>query len=153
MLLYVTLLGLHLLAAVYWVGGMAFAYMVLRPSAGELEPPVRLALWRRVFERFFPVVGGAIVLLLVTGLWMIADVFGGFSGLALYINLMMAIGIIMMLIFFHLVMAPWKRFKAAVDGSDWPAAARQLGQIRMIVGINLILGVITVVIGGTGHFW
>ena len=31
------LLAAHVLAAVYWVGGMAFAYLVLRPAAGELE--------------------------------------------------------------------------------------------------------------------
>jgi len=44
---------LHVLAAVIWVGGMFFAHMVLRPSAGPLEPAVRLSLWSRVFPRFF----------------------------------------------------------------------------------------------------
>ena len=33
------LIALHILAAVVWVGGIFFAYMVLRPSAGPLEPP------------------------------------------------------------------------------------------------------------------
>ncbi len=33
-------LALHLLAATIWVGGMFFAYQILRPVAGEmLEPP------------------------------------------------------------------------------------------------------------------
>ena len=31
-------IALHTLAAVIWVGGMFFAYLVLRPSAGALEP-------------------------------------------------------------------------------------------------------------------
>ena len=35
------LLALHVLAAVIWVGGMFFAYMVLRPSAGPLESASR----------------------------------------------------------------------------------------------------------------
>lgn len=46
---------IHLLAAIVWVGGMFFAYMVLRPAAVEvLEPPARLRLWNVVFRRFFP---------------------------------------------------------------------------------------------------
>ena len=40
---------LHSLAATVWVGGMFFAYVVLRPVAGGLEGPARLALWRGVF--------------------------------------------------------------------------------------------------------
>jgi hypothetical protein len=40
--------------AVVWVGDRFFACMVLRHSVGPLEPAVRLALWHRVFDRFFP---------------------------------------------------------------------------------------------------
>jgi putative copper export protein len=36
-------LVLHILGAIVWVGGMFFAYMVLRPAAGEMEGPTRLA--------------------------------------------------------------------------------------------------------------
>ena len=41
MLLTVLLLAIHLLAAVFWVGGMAFAYWMLRPAAGALEQSQR----------------------------------------------------------------------------------------------------------------
>jgi uncharacterized membrane protein len=58
------LVTLHVLAAVVWVGGMFFAYMVLRQSTGPLEPTVGLVLWHRVFRRFFPWVWASIVLLL-----------------------------------------------------------------------------------------
>ena len=61
------LITLHVLAAVVWVGGMFFAYMVVRQSAGPLEPPLRLLLWHRIFNRFFPWVWASIVLLLVSG--------------------------------------------------------------------------------------
>ncbi|MGN5479437.1 hypothetical protein ACTMU2_28655 [Cupriavidus basilensis] len=48
------LLFLHVTAAVVWVGGMFFAYLCLRPVAGQvLDPPSRLQLWRGVFDRFF----------------------------------------------------------------------------------------------------
>jgi uncharacterized membrane protein len=147
------LLALHILAAVFWVGGMAFAYMILRPAAGLLEPAARLPLWRRVFASFLPWVGVAIVALLVSGFWMIFDPFGGFAGLPLYINLMMATGILMLLLYLHLVFAPWKRFRIAVDAGAWPEAAVQLTRIRVTVGINLLLGAITLVIGATGRYW
>ena len=49
--------------------------------------------------------------------------------------------------------APWKRFREAVDRNAFPEAAKRLNQIRIIVGINLMLGVITIVVGGTGRYW
>ncbi len=122
------LLAVHILSAVFWVGGMAFAHSVLRPAAGALESPMRLPLWRRVFQRFLPWVGISIILLLVSGFWMILMSFGGFAGAALYINLMMAVGIVMMLIFAHLYFAVWPRFRRAVDGGVWPDAAKAIDQ-------------------------
>jgi uncharacterized membrane protein len=146
-------LAIHLVAAVFWVGGMAFAYMILRPAAGPLDPPMRLPLWRRVFARFLPWVGVSVVALLVTGFTMIFQMFGGMANLPLYVNLMMGIGIIMMLLYLHLFFAPWKRFRTAVDRGAFPDAAKALNQIRMLVAINLTLGVITTIIGGTGRYW
>jgi uncharacterized membrane protein len=79
MLLIVLLLAIHLLAAVFWVGGMAFAYWVLRPAAGALEPPARLPLWRRVFASFLPWVAVSIVALLASGFAMVSVMFDGFA--------------------------------------------------------------------------
>ena len=45
--------ALHVLSAVIWVGGMFFAYVILRPATSAMEPPTRLRLWRRVFQKFF----------------------------------------------------------------------------------------------------
>jgi len=143
----------HLLAAVVWVGGMFFAHQALRPAAAALDPGLRLPLWSRVFERFFAWVIAAIVLLLASGYALIFGVYGGFAGLPLYINLMQAIGIIMILLFLHLYFAPWGRLRAAVGRQDWAEGGRQLGQIRTIVTINLILGLIVVAIGGSGRYW
>jgi uncharacterized membrane protein len=143
------LIALHALAAVVWVGGMFFAYMALRPAAGGLDPPVRLALWRRVFERFFLWVWVAVVLLLATGYTM----FLHYRVSGMHVHLMQATGILMMLLFAHLFFAPWRRLKAAVDGKDFAAAARQLNQIRLIVAVNLVLGLVTVVLGSSGRYW
>jgi uncharacterized membrane protein len=143
----------HILSALIWVGGMFFALVALRPATGPLDPPARLGLWLSVLDRFFAWVFAAIGLLLLSGFTMMFSVFGGFAGVRLYINLMMLIGIVMMLLFLHLFFAPWKRFRMAMAAGDHAAAAVQLNQIRIIVTVNLILGLITVAIGSGGRYW
>jgi uncharacterized membrane protein len=146
-------LALHILAAVLWVGGMFFALEVLRPAAGSLEPAVRLSLWRRVFGRFFPWVWAAVAVLLLSGYGMVFWGFGGFARVGLHVHIMQGIGIVMMLAFGHLYFAPWRRFCRAVDAADFAAAAPPLAQIRRIVTLNLLLGLIVVVVGATGRYW
>jgi uncharacterized membrane protein len=147
------LIILHVLAAVVWVGGMFFAYMVLRQSVRPLEPAMRLALWHRVFRRFFPWVWASIVLLLVSGYSMMFLHFGGFAGAGLHIHLMQGTGILMTLVFLHLFFVPWRRFRHAVEREAFPEAAKELDQIRRIVAINLMLGLLTVIAGASGRFW
>ena len=144
---------LHLLAVVIWVGGMFFAYMALRPVAATvLEPPLRLTLWSQTFARFFPWVWGAVILLPLTGYWMILNVFGGFSGLALYIHIMQGLGILMTLIFLHVYFAPYPRLKRAVAAGDFPTAGKQLATIRTLIGTNLIIGLALIVIASGGRY-
>jgi uncharacterized membrane protein len=147
------LVALHALAAVAWVGGMFFAYMVLRPSAGPLEPRLRLALWQRVFSRFFPWVWASIAVLLASGYAMLFLHFGGFKGAGAHIHVMQATGILMMLLFLHLFFAPWRRFSRAVEAGQFDSAAHSLNQMRRIVAINLVLGLITIAAGASGRFW
>ena len=147
------LIALHVLAAVFWVGGMAFAYFVLRPAAGALDPPVRLPLWRRVFARFLPAVGIDIVLLLATGYGMIFMMFGGFRAAPVYVHVMQGVGIAMMLLYLHLIFAPWKKFQAALDAGVLPEAAKSLNQIRVLVAVNLALGVIVIAVATGGRLW
>jgi uncharacterized membrane protein len=147
------LIALHVLAVVVWVGGMAFAYVVLRPSAGPLELETRLALWHRVFRRFFPWVWTSIILLLASGYGMIFFYFGGFAGAGLYIHVMQGIGIVMMLLFIHLFFVPWRRFSHAIEGKHFAEAAKNLDQIRRIVAVNLVLGLVTIIVGASGRFW
>ena len=56
-----------MLCAVIWVGGMFFAYVVLRPSLAVLEPIQRIALHTQVFRRFFLVIWHAMPLILLSG--------------------------------------------------------------------------------------
>ncbi|MEQ6342874.1 MAG: CopD family protein [Gammaproteobacteria bacterium] len=146
-------LPLHLLAAIIWVGGMFFAYMALRPVAATLlEPPQRLPLWSQTFGRFFPWVWSAIVLLPATGLWMIFMEFGGMKNSGGHIHLMLTVGTVMILLFLHVFFVPYRRMNAAIARAELAAAGKYLGQIRRIIGINLILGLITAVVASAGRF-
>ncbi len=144
------LLFLHIAGIVVWVGGMFFAYVCLRPVAAEqLQPPQRMPLWAAVFERFFPWVWAAVVLVLASGLGMISQV--GFAHAPLFHHLMFASGLLMMLIFFHVFFAPFKRLKHNTALHHWREAGAALSQIRKSVGINLMLGVVTIAIATLGR--
>lgn len=148
------LLALHIVAATIWVGGMFFAYVVLRPAVGGIEPaPERPRLWRRVFHRFFLFVSGSVLVLLASGYAMLFLVFGGFAGAGVYIHVMHGIGWIMFLAYGHLRFAVWPKFRDAVDAGDFEQAGARLNLIRKIVHVNLALGMITIIVGATGPYW
>jgi uncharacterized membrane protein len=146
-------LAFHIVAAVIWVGGMFFAYVVLRPGMSPLEPAVRLPLWHRVFSRFFLWVWLSIAVLLASGFAMVFLGFGGFATVGAYVRVMMALGVVMMVIYTYLYIVPWRHFARAVLTADWPAANKHIGQIRLLVGSNLVLGLVTVVIGASGRYY
>lgn len=143
---------LHMLAAIVWVGGMFFAYVVLRPAVGALEPGVRLELWSRTLANFFRWVWVAIVVLVASGLWMVV-IAGGFAVVGVHVHIMLVLGLVMMALFLHLYFAPYRRLRAAVDTADNTSAAAQLGQVRRIVALNLALGLITSIVGSSGSVW
>ena len=66
---------------------------------------------------------------------------------------MLALGILMMLIFLHVYFAPFRRLQRAVDAEDWPAGGKQLAQIRMMIGINLLLGLFTIAVASGGRYF
>jgi uncharacterized membrane protein len=146
-------LAFHIAAAVIWVGGMFFAYVALRPSAGPLEPALRLPLWHRVFGRFFPWVWTSILALLASGYGMVLLGLGGFRGVGLHVHVMQTTGIVMVMLFLHLFFVPWKRFRRAIAAGDLAAAGKNLEQIRILVATNLILGLFTVIVGASGRYW
>jgi uncharacterized membrane protein len=133
------LLFLHLAAAIFWMGGMAFVVLALRPAANaQLQPPVRLALMADVLKRFFAVVIASIAVLLFTGGWLMVQVPGAQAPKGWHA--MAGLGIVMMLVFGHIFFAPWKRLKAAVAAQDWPEGGKRANQIALLVKVNQGLG-------------
>ncbi|MDD5034206.1 MAG: CopD family protein [Methylococcaceae bacterium] len=144
--------ALHLLAAVAWVGGMFFAYQILRPVAASLlEAPLRLELWKNVFARFFPWVEGAIVLLFLSGLWLIRGL-GGMAKVGWHVHLMLLLAIAMTAIFFLIRGKLYRGLRDAVGRQDWTEGAARLGELRKAVGLNLILGLIVIAVAGVGRY-
>jgi len=135
--------ALHLLAALVWVGGMFFAWMVLRPAAvSALEAPARLKLWVEVFRRFFHWVWAAVLVLPITGVGMLQLRFAGFESAPRYVHIMMGLYIAMLALFLRVQVLQLPELRRAVAAEDWPSGGAVLGRIRRLVGINLILGLV-----------
>lgn len=132
------LLFLHIAGAIFWMGGMAFMVMALRPALGALQPPQRLPLLVEVLKRFFVVVMVSIVLLLATGGMLLMQATGGATPRGWHA--MAGLGLVMMLVFGHIFFAPWRRFRQAVAAQDWPEAGKRMQQIALLVKFNLGLG-------------
>ena len=145
-------LFLHLAGVVVWVGGMFFAWMCLRPVAAvQLEPPARLRLWAAVFARFFPWVWGAVSMIFLSGLLtMLAT---GMKYAPLLWHLMLLVGLTMSAIFIYLSVVPYGKLKVAIADQDWPAGGMALGQIRQLIGTNLVLGFATVAVASLGRLF
>ena len=129
---------LHLAAAIFWMGGMAFMVLALRPAlTTELAPPERLRLLVAVLRRFLVVVGVSVAVILATGAVMLVSagprVPPGWHAMA-------GLGGLMVLVFGHVVFAPWRRLRLAVTQADWAAAGRSANQIALLVKFNLGLG-------------
>ena len=139
---------LHLLAALIWVGGMFFAWMILRPAAiAALEGPARLKLWTEVFQRFFVWVWVAVVLLPISGVGLIHMRFAGFETAPRYVQIMMGLYVVMTALFIRIQGLQLPALRNAVAAQDWPTGAAVLGKIRQLVGINLLIGLLVVAIG------
>lgn len=139
--------SLHLLAALIWVGGMFFAWLILRPATvAALEGPARLRLWLEVFRRFFVWVWVAVAILAISGIGMLHMRFSGFETAPKYVQLMMGGAIVMFALFLRVQALLLPDLRAAVQAEDWPAGAAALGRIRRLVGINLLLGLAVVAV-------
>jgi len=133
------LVFLHLAAAIFWMGGMAFVVLALRPAVhAQLQPPQRLPLMVQVLRRFFVVVALSILVLLATGVPLLLQVPGAQAPRGWHA--MAGLGVVMMLVFGHIFFSPWKRAQRALAAQDWPEGGKRLNQIALLVKINLGLG-------------
>jgi uncharacterized membrane protein len=141
---------LHLLCAVIWVGGMFFAWMILRPAAVDmLQAPARLGLWNDVLPRFFRWVWLAVLVLPITGFGMLHLRQQGIETAPQYIQVMIGLYLVMLSLFLRIQLLLLPGLKQAVASEDWPQGGAVLGKIRRLVGINLLIGMLLVSLAGS----
>jgi uncharacterized membrane protein len=144
MTVYAGLKALHLLCAVIWVGGMFFAYVVLRPSMAAIEPPQRMLLHTRVFRTFFLIIWHAMPLIIIAGFAMLG-LRWDMATAPWQIQAMMGLGLVMAAVFLAIFFGPYRQFRRTTDRNRM---ASSLNSIRKLIGVNLILGLLTVIVAG-----
>ena len=135
---------LHLLAVLIWLGGMFFAYMMLRLAAEEtLDSSRSLRLWASVLNLFFNWVWVAVGVIIITGFYMIY-LCGGITHVSHYVHTMLVLGLAMMVINGYVFFTSYVPFSLHVAKHRWQEAAQPLSNIRKLFAINLALGLLTV---------
>ena len=144
MTVYAGLKALHLLCAVLWVGGIFSAYVVLRPSLAAIEAPQRMLLHTQVFRKFFLVIWHAMPLIIITGFAMLGFI-GGMANAPWQIHTMLGLGLLMAAVFLAIFFGPYRQFRRTTDRNRMVSS---LDNIRKLIGVNLILGLLTVIVAG-----
>jgi uncharacterized membrane protein len=103
MLKFDTLLAVHVLAVVWWVGGVAMVTATLLPIFNRLPPPERIQRIRQLEARFVNQARAAVVLAGITGFWMLG-LTGGFARLRFaygwWIDLMLLVWVLFTVMLF-----------------------------------------------------
>lgn len=142
--------ALHLLAAVSWVGGLCYAWGVLRPASAAVLPGARLALYVPVLQRFLCWAWVAGLLLPASGMVVLRGRFNGFETAPRDVQWMMGGYIVMAAVFIRVHSLRLPLLRSAVAAEDWPTASQECAQIRHWLAFNLALGVMIVALGAFG---
>jgi len=143
---------LHLIGAILWVGGMAFAILVLRPALAVIALPDRLALHAEVFRRFFLIIWHVMPIVLLTGWALLFGWYGGFRDAGVHVHVMNLTGVLMAVVFLALWFGPYRAFRKAMASGGGVAAATLANRVRLLVTANLVLGLATSAVAGLGRF-
>jgi uncharacterized membrane protein len=138
---------LHVLAALVWVGGMFFTWMIVRPAViAALQGPARLQLWLQILPRFFTWVWIVVVLLPITGVGMIQLQFPSFDTAPRYVQVMIGLYVVMTALFMRVHSLQLPELRQAVQAEQWPEGVAVLGRMRRMMAVNLLLGLAVVAI-------
>jgi uncharacterized membrane protein len=157
-MLYGILKTAHLLAIIIWIGGMVFSRYFLGPAAAGLAPEQRFPLMRDALGKFFRAVSLAILVALVSGIWMTgsvakaAVVAGADFSLPVHWAAMMGLGFVMAGFFLLIRFSLYTRLDKQVAAGDWEGAGASLVTLRNWVGANLAIGLLIVFLMGVGVY-
>ena len=144
------ILFFHVLSAFVWVGGMIAVRGAVHPALQHIDDPkVRLARTLEITQRLFNLVMPFIALLLITGTLMAVGM--GFKGTPLYgfIHLKEAIWTIMTLNYAWMYIKRNRAQRLFVAG-DLAGAKAALSPVpKVMLPINIVLGVVALAVGIT----
>jgi uncharacterized membrane protein len=150
--MYSTLVVLHILAAVTWIGGMIFLSLVLAPLVrGRKAAPEFMALFRSAALRFRPIVWVAIAVLLATGPMLLSlrgiQVSSPTSWTGIVTVKLMLVALLLFLTLLHdLVFGPQVSRVNAIPNSQRTAGervvfktARWLPRLSLLIGLAVMI--------------
>jgi uncharacterized membrane protein len=150
--MYSTLIVLHILAAVTWIGGMIFLSLVLAPLVrGRKAAPEFMALFRSAALRFRPIVWVAIAVLLATGPMLLSlrgiQVSSPTSWTGIVTVKLMLVALLLFLTLLHdLVFGPQVSRVSAIPNSQRTAGervvfktARWLPRLSLLIGLAVMI--------------
>lgn len=150
--MYSTLIVLHILAAVTWIGGMIFLSLVLAPLVrGRKAAPEFMALFRSAALRFRPIVWVAIAVLLATGPMLLSlrgvQVSSPTSWTGIVTVKLMLVALLLLLTLLHdLVFGPQVSRVSAIPNSQRTAGervvfktARWLPRLSLLIGLAVMI--------------
>ena len=150
--MYSTLVVLHILAAVTWIGGMIFLSLVLAPLVrGRKAAPEFMALFRSAALRFRPIVWVAIAVLLATGPMLLSlrgiQVSSPTSWTGIVTVKLMLVALLLLLTLLHdLIFGPQVSRVSAIPNSQRTAGervifktARWLPRLSLLIGLAVMI--------------
>jgi uncharacterized membrane protein len=154
--IYYAVVTIHVLAALFWLGGMFFLGVVGAPALRAVEPPaLRQRLFHDLGRRFRGIGWGAIIVLVITGVFNLyfrdllhwRGVLGAAAfwrtplGHALAAKLVAVTAMIIVSAVHDFVLGP--RAGRATPGS--PEALRMRRRAAMLARVNAMLGIVVVI--------
>jgi uncharacterized membrane protein len=159
--MYITLVTLHVLAAITWLGGVVFLALVGAPALRRVEPAaLRTELFTAIGMRFRVVGWGAVVVLLVTGTWLLqlrgwlaagALGSGAFwrSGLGVALGWKLALVVVMLAtsLWHDLAFSPARArmLEQRPDGAVQRRRLMLLARIGAVAGLGVVIAAVRVV--------
>lgn len=144
------LIWVHILAAMFWIGGMLFFSLVLVPSLRGLPPPQRADLMSRIGQRYRRAGWISLAVLLATGLLRLYQL--GFAPLAadgwIWTKLALVLVMIGLTLLHDLLLGP-RSIQISRSGTPHPLQqiVRWTARLNLVIGLFVVLAAVYVARG------
>jgi len=142
----------HLVAAIFWIGGMLFLSLIIAPFLMTIDPNERRKVYRFVGQRYRKFAWVAIVILLVTGplnLYLMNIPFSSIvspsspHGMAFLVKIILVAIVVIISLIHDFYIGP----KARTD-RRYSSYARFLGRINLFIALSVVLFAVLLRLGG-----